>query len=567
MTDFDLQLHEAAEAGDRDAAFQLGFNYFRRKANDQDAREAVRWWRRAADAGHPLAQQNFATAYLRGELGLPKDPQEALTLFKLAAEQGQGVSQKELGLMYEMGNGTAKNLETAAYWYTLAAKHGISEAQHNLGIMYSEGKGVAQNHEEAARLYRLAADQGYQHAQHTLGWMYRLGQGVSASNARAFRWFRLAAEKNHPPAQQALSQMYYDGAGVAQNFAEAMRLARLSARNGYPQGCLTVGVFLHNGVGQEQDSALASAWMALAAHDRVDNARDLARQYAEEHDAALWPLLDKAIDGDVETLATLAKDLGTGSGWTQDEDAGQCYVRKAAELGHAASQTTLGILLRRSELQEDQQASTYWLQRATENGDVRGKYVLGSNVFFGIGTKLDEVKGASLMLEASLAGDLDARQGFTHLATDPGIKLPSGFLESVYEQTEWPTLTFILGPTEAFEGENEIRSSWENGETSEHSAWRQYDQKVTNMLFGQPDGSVNAFLEPAFEREVTVRDFFVGLAYIEGKPATSVSISLRNVLTEDGAPVWWPPNQAGLDAAASLMGLLGGRRWMRTVIG
>ena len=136
MTDFDLHLHEAAEAGDRESAFQLGWNYFQRQANDQDAREAVRWWRRAADAGHPWAQQNLATAYLRGALGLPKDPQEAFFLFRLAAEQGHGVSQKELGLMYEMGYGTAKNLETAAYWYTRAAKQGIPEAQHNLGVMY-----------------------------------------------------------------------------------------------------------------------------------------------------------------------------------------------------------------------------------------------------------------------------------------------------------------------------------------------------------------------------------------------------------------------------------------------
>ena len=567
MTDFDLELHKAAESGDRDAAFQLGWNYFRRQADDQDARETVRWWRFAAAAGHPLAQQNLATAYLRGELGLPKDPQEALTLFKLAAEQGHGGSQKDLALMYEMGYGTAKNLESAAYWYARAAKQGLPEAQHNLGLMYSEGRGVPQSHEEAARFYRLAADQGYLHAQHTLGWMYRLGRGVTASDARAFRWFRLAAEKNHPPAQQALSQMYYEGAGVAQNFAEAMRLARLSARNGYPQGCLTVGVFLHNGVGQEKDSALASAWMALAAHDRVANARDLTRQYAEEHDASIWPALEKAIDGDVETLATLAKDIATGNGWTKDEDAGRCYLRKAAELGHTDAQTTLGILLRRSELQEDQQASTHWLQRAVESGDIRGKYVLGGNVFFGIGTELDHVKGAALMLEASLAGDLDARQGFTHLATDPAIKLPSGFLESVYARTDWPSLTFILGPTEAFEGENEIRSSWERGDVSEQSAWRQYDQEEVKLWFGKSDGAPNAILGSAFECTVTVRDFLVALAHIEGKPATSVSISLRDILTDDGAPVWWPPDQAGLEAAANLMGFLGGRRWMRTMIG
>jgi TPR repeat protein len=49
--------------------------------------------------------------------------------------------------------------------YKLAADQGYGEGQHNLGILYPDGRGVPKDDREAARLYKLAADQGNAYAQ------------------------------------------------------------------------------------------------------------------------------------------------------------------------------------------------------------------------------------------------------------------------------------------------------------------------------------------------------------------------------------------------------------------
>ena len=48
----------------------------------------MRWFERAADAGHGMAQQSLALAYLLGQ-GVAKDEVRALMWFELAAESGE----------------------------------------------------------------------------------------------------------------------------------------------------------------------------------------------------------------------------------------------------------------------------------------------------------------------------------------------------------------------------------------------------------------------------------------------------------------------------------------------
>ena len=49
--------------------------------------------------------------------------------------------------------------EEAVRLYRLAAEQGDANAQYNLGRMYDLGQGVARDHEEAVRWYRLADGQ------------------------------------------------------------------------------------------------------------------------------------------------------------------------------------------------------------------------------------------------------------------------------------------------------------------------------------------------------------------------------------------------------------------------
>ena len=89
---------------------------------------------------------------------MPRNYQEAVRLFRLAAEQGHSGGQFSLGSVYENGWGLARDYHEATKWYRLVADQSHARAQYFLGAAYSMGRGVAQDHAEAARWFRLAGD-------------------------------------------------------------------------------------------------------------------------------------------------------------------------------------------------------------------------------------------------------------------------------------------------------------------------------------------------------------------------------------------------------------------------
>jgi TPR repeat protein len=71
-----------------------------------------------------------------------KDNAEAARWYRKSAEQGDAMAQNNLGGMYHNGNGVAQDYAEAVNWYHRAADQGLAEAQDNLGMMYAYGKGV-----------------------------------------------------------------------------------------------------------------------------------------------------------------------------------------------------------------------------------------------------------------------------------------------------------------------------------------------------------------------------------------------------------------------------------------
>lgn len=61
----------------------------------QNDKKAVSWYKKAAEQGNALAQNNLGDMYLAGR-GVPKDETEAVTWYKKAAEQGNEDAKKAL---------------------------------------------------------------------------------------------------------------------------------------------------------------------------------------------------------------------------------------------------------------------------------------------------------------------------------------------------------------------------------------------------------------------------------------------------------------------------------------
>lgn len=80
-------LKPAAEAGDADAEFKIGFMYINGRGVDRDFANALLWMQRAADQGHAEAQYNMALNYAGGR-GVAEDAVQAFFWSSLAAQQG-----------------------------------------------------------------------------------------------------------------------------------------------------------------------------------------------------------------------------------------------------------------------------------------------------------------------------------------------------------------------------------------------------------------------------------------------------------------------------------------------
>ncbi len=77
----------------------------------------------------------------------------------------------------------------------------------NLGYMYHVGYGMAKNGEEAVKWYKKAADYGNVYALGQLGEMYELGSGVPKDPTEAIKWYKKAADQGHSHAKARLQRL------------------------------------------------------------------------------------------------------------------------------------------------------------------------------------------------------------------------------------------------------------------------------------------------------------------------------------------------------------------------
>ena len=112
-----------------------------------------------ANQNVPFHMTMVGVLYWNG-VGVKTDLGAALKWFRKAAEAGDARGQANLGLMYENGNGVAKDYAEAVKWYRKAAEQEESVAQSYVGLCYEDGRGVRRDVAEAIRWYRKAAANG-----------------------------------------------------------------------------------------------------------------------------------------------------------------------------------------------------------------------------------------------------------------------------------------------------------------------------------------------------------------------------------------------------------------------
>jgi TPR repeat protein len=150
------ELARRAEAGDSNAAFELGEIYREGEEATRNWKMVFRWYHLGATQGDAESQNNLGTLYQNG-LGCEPDSVLAAHWYRQSAEQGNPVAQFNLGKRFHVGDGVDLDLGEAAHWYTLAARQGNTDAICDMGTLMRFGHGVPRDLVSAAALHLVAA--------------------------------------------------------------------------------------------------------------------------------------------------------------------------------------------------------------------------------------------------------------------------------------------------------------------------------------------------------------------------------------------------------------------------
>uniref|UniRef100_A0A0C9S8S1 TSA: Wollemia nobilis Ref_Wollemi_Transcript_3752_1321 transcribed RNA sequence n=1 Tax=Wollemia nobilis TaxID=56998 RepID=A0A0C9S8S1_9CONI len=124
-------------------------------------REGMDFYRAAAELGDPAGQCNLGLSYLQES----SNSQEAVKWFYRAAFAGHVRSQYSLALCLQQGRGVERNPVKAAKWYIRAAEGGSTRAMYNTALCYLSGEGIVRNYQEARKWMKRAALAGHRKAQ------------------------------------------------------------------------------------------------------------------------------------------------------------------------------------------------------------------------------------------------------------------------------------------------------------------------------------------------------------------------------------------------------------------
>ena len=238
-----------AAHGDADAQCHIGICYLNGDGVEQNAQEAVEWFRKAAEQGHADAQNRLGVRYDRGE-GVSQNSEIAAQWFLKAAKQGHAKAQYNIGDYYLSGNRVPEDFNQAIYWLSKAAEQGHTDAQFELGCLYSGDDVVSEDAEQAIYWLSKAAEQGHTDAQLYLS-AYCLSSEdkIKEYSKQAVNWLQQAANQNSPAAQYVLGLCYGGGLVVESNPVEAAFWWKKAAEQEFPDALLRLGICYMYGTG------------------------------------------------------------------------------------------------------------------------------------------------------------------------------------------------------------------------------------------------------------------------------------------------------------------------------
>lgn len=180
--------------------------------------------------------------YENGE-GVARDYGRAAELYQSSCDAGSAQGCNRLGVMHFYGGGAEKNPQKAAQLFLTSCRAGLADACNNLGFVLDVGRGVAKDSAKAARLFEAACNGGDVPGCFNAGMLARAGRGVAADAQLATKFFERARH-----------------GGVVERF-------QFGCQHGNAYSCFGVGYLLRAGLFVPKDDAAARTYFERSCPD------------------------------------------------------------------------------------------------------------------------------------------------------------------------------------------------------------------------------------------------------------------------------------------------------------
>ena len=321
-----------------------------RTVSREDLEEAVRWYRRAAEAGDAGGCLHLAEC-LRDGVGVPeRDGLEARRWMRRAAELGNVDAMVQLAeLMLHRSTDTALPAECTpadetggpTAWLAKAAERGHVRAAARLAECYRDGTGgVGVDHARAVALFTTAATQGDATAQAALGRMFLVSRSNLVPAKDAVAWLRKAADAGVVEATYDLGRCAETGTGMPRDLAQAAACYRAAADRGFTDAIYAMGSACLWGEPGFDQYRNAASWFRLGARK-----------------------------GNIFCMLSLSAIYRTGRGLPRaDQSKSVHWLAVAAEAGSERAMVDLGVACVRGRGRaQDTLAAAAWFRRAVSS--------------------------------------------------------------------------------------------------------------------------------------------------------------------------------------------------------
>lgn len=459
-----------AKQGEVSAQTNLGWMFNNGKGVTKDIKEAIKWYRLAADQGNPIAQNSLGSVYLDDV----QDKQEAMKWYLRSAAQGNTDAQKNLERMNNVGESFSKDKHQAAVWYKILAvlvalvsiafavkiikrkKKSLPlviEGDEN-SIAMSGSESIAETDanvavEERALKSRVANVIRWFNPRMVVG--YGLGLVVLVWLSYPYIYIKYvehvaadAAAKAEVNKQRAIAFQTADNAFNKANYELAAKLYATLAEQGDAPAQAALGWMFNNGKGVPKNINEAIKWYQLAADQDESTAQNnLGLVYEEgegiprDYKLALEWYRKSADQGNALAGGNLGNMYFKGNGIPQDYNEASKWYRMAAEKNNTVGQFQLGwMYFNGLGVQQDHSEAAKWYRLAADQGDSNAQFYLGVMYQKGDGVSLDIQRAIKWYQLAASQGNVGAKENLSKLQP-PKTKSKSDHVEPQESDNIW----------------------------------------------------------------------------------------------------------------------------------